>query len=252
MNTLLFLLSCILHVGQNGCVSPAPAARSSPRGRPGSCPHHKYEPCPPTSNSISYWPSEIKRLTAKGCTTLKNVFSFLGPPNITAKPTDPPAAPSLNFTVARTQAPAGPPTTLAPTVIPVTTITTTTTTPSPAGEGDVQPAGPNGTGRVLPVPPPPPPAPTDAPQPPPSSGPAPPPTPVGADNGTTTYALDTPTPETYFIEDDTIDVETETTTEPGMGFTSDTTPHGECFVDNQETVCVCLFNMSTLKHHPQS
>uniref|UniRef100_A0AAQ5X7V2 Receptor-type tyrosine-protein phosphatase alpha n=1 Tax=Amphiprion ocellaris TaxID=80972 RepID=A0AAQ5X7V2_AMPOC len=95
------------------------------------------------------------------------------PPNITAKPTDPPVAPSLNITVA--PAPEGPPTTLAPAVLPPTTITTTmtttaaTTTMSAAEDEDVQPAGPNSTVRVLPIPPPPPPAPTDAPQPPPTT-----------------------------------------------------------------------------------
>uniref|UniRef100_A0A3B4VMM4 Receptor-type tyrosine-protein phosphatase alpha n=1 Tax=Seriola dumerili TaxID=41447 RepID=A0A3B4VMM4_SERDU len=96
--------------------------------------------------------------------------------NITAKPTDPPAAPSLNST-APTPAPPGPPTTLAPAVIPVMTTrtTTTTTTTSPAGGEDVQAVGPNGTTKVLPS--------------------NPPPTPAGGDNRTTASTPDTPTTE---------------------------------------------------------
>ncbi|XP_059184552.1 receptor-type tyrosine-protein phosphatase alpha isoform X2 [Centropristis striata] len=142
------------------------------------------------------------------------------PPNITAKPTDPPIAPSLNFTVA--PAPTGPPTTLAPTV-PVTTITTTTTTttPSPAAEEDVGEARPNATGRLLPIPASSPPAPTDAPQAPPSTEPPAPPTPAGGDNETTAFPPDEPTPD---YDGDLYTVEPETTTEPGMGFTSDTSP----------------------------
>lgn len=151
------------------------------------------------------------------CTILKNVF-FLGPPNITAKPTDPLAAPSFNFTVEHTQAPTGPPTTVASTVIPETTTATTITT-STTGEEDVQVAGPDATGRVLPIPP----TPTDAPQAPPSTDPPPPPTLVGVDNETT-FAPDTPTPETY-IDEDIVTVETA---EPEMEFPSDSPPHGEC------------------------
>lgn len=164
------------------------------------------------------------------------VFFFPGPPNITAKPTDPPAAPSLNFTVARTRAPTGPPTTLAPAVFPVTTITTTTTTTSPAGEEDVQLAGPNATGRVLPVPAPSPPAPTHALQAQPSTEPPPPPTLAGVDNKTTASPTDTLTPD--YIDGDVFTVETETTTEPGMGFTSNTSPLGECAYSGH---CVFLY-----------
>lgn len=180
------------------------------------------------------------------CTILNKVFFFLGPPKITVKPTDPPVAPSLNFTVA-TQAQAGPPTTLAPAVIPVTTITTTTatttTTTVPAVGDDVKVVGPNGTGRLLPFSPPP--APTDAPQAPPTTEPPPPPTPAGGDNGTADYVPDTPATETYTDDDgDIVTEETEATTEPGLDSTSDTTPHGEC-------VClfrgVCSFNVRI--HH---
>ncbi|XP_008278759.1 receptor-type tyrosine-protein phosphatase alpha [Stegastes partitus] len=173
------------------------------------------------------------------------------PPNITAKPTDPPVAPSLNFTVAPAPAPEGPPTTLAPTVIPPTTITTTTTTTAattttnPAGDEDEQPAGPNSTVRVLPVPPPPPPAPTDAPQPPPSSEPPPPPTPAGGDNGTTASTPDTPTPDTY-IDEDIFHVDDETTMEPKHDFTSDSTPNDNNQSDDMPIIAVMVALSSLL------
>lgn len=151
-------------------------------------------------------------------------FFFLGPPNVTAKPTDPPGTPSFNFTVARTQAPTGPPTTVASTVNPATTTTTTTTTiASPIDEEDGQLANPNATRRMLPIPP----APTDAPQEPPNTDPLPLPTLVGGDNGTT-FAPDTPTPETDDTDEEIFTVEMETTTEPEMEFPTDSGPHGEC------------------------
>lgn len=171
-----------------------------------------------------------------------SVVFFPDPPKADAKPTDLPAAPSLNFTVARTQAPTSPPTTLAPTVIPVTTTTTTiTTTTSPAGEEDVQLAGPNATMQALPVPAAPPAAPTDALQAPPSTEPPPIPTPAGGDNGTAALDLDTPTPETNG-EEYKYPVETETTTEPGMDFTSNNSPHGECCCIFR-ALRVCLFSV---------
>ncbi|TMS19285.1 Receptor-type tyrosine-protein phosphatase alpha [Larimichthys crocea] len=165
------------------------------------------------------------------------------PPNITAKPTDPPVAPSLNFTVAHTQALTGPPTALAPTVISVTKTITATTTTSPAGGDDVQPAGPNGTGRLLPVPPPP--APTDAPQaPPPTTEPPLLPTPAGEDNGTTAFPPDTPTPET--TDEDTVLMETETTTGPETDFTPDTTPHDNNPSDDMPIIAVMVALSSLL------
>uniref|UniRef100_A0A672Z9J7 Receptor-type tyrosine-protein phosphatase alpha n=1 Tax=Sphaeramia orbicularis TaxID=375764 RepID=A0A672Z9J7_9TELE len=153
------------------------------------------------------------------------------PPNITAKPTDPPVAPFLNITLADTQAPTAPPTTLTLTTTPVTTTTTTSTPTTPsssAGDDSVQPSGPNGTVRLVPVPPPPPPAPTDVPQTP-SSTSLPPPPPVTPaldteDNGNASSAPDTPTPETY-PDDGDYQIETETTTEPGTEFTSHASPH---------------------------
>ncbi|KAM8757889.1 receptor-type tyrosine-protein phosphatase alpha [Acanthopagrus schlegelii] len=170
------------------------------------------------------------------------------PPKITAKPTDPPVAPSLNFTVAPTKAQAGPPTTLAPAVIPVTTITTTTTTTATtttttgsAVEDDAEVVGPNGTGRLLPFSPPP--APTDAPQAPPTTEPPPPPTPAGGDNKT----ADTPTTETYTDDDgDIVTVETETTTEPGLDSTSDTTPHDNNQSDDMPIIAVMVALSSLL------
>lgn len=47
----------------------------------------------------------------------------------------------------------------------------------------------------------------------------------GEDN-TTTAAPGTPTPETYFDEDTDV-VEPETTLDPDMGFSTETSPHGE-------------------------
>ncbi|XP_030276427.1 receptor-type tyrosine-protein phosphatase alpha isoform X1 [Sparus aurata] len=170
------------------------------------------------------------------------------PPKITVKPTDPPVAPSLNFTVA-TQAQAGPPTTLAPAVIPVTTITTTTatttTTTVPAVGDDVKVVGPNGTGRLLPFSPPP--APTDAPQAPPTTEPPPPPTPAGGDNGTADYVPDTPATETYTDDDgDIVTEETEATTEPGLDSTSDTTPHDNNQSDDMPIIAVMVALSSLL------
>ncbi|XP_034095474.1 receptor-type tyrosine-protein phosphatase alpha isoform X2 [Gymnodraco acuticeps] len=164
------------------------------------------------------------------------------PPSITAKPTDPPAAPSLNFTVAHTQAPTGPPTTLAPTVIPVTTIITTTTGP-PAGEEDVQLPGPNAT-ALLPIPAPSPPAPTDAPAAPPSIESPPPPIPAGGDNETTAFPPETPTPD--YDDEDIFNLEPETTTEPGMGFTSDTSPHDNNQSDDMPIIAVMVALSSLL------
>ncbi|XP_033938898.1 receptor-type tyrosine-protein phosphatase alpha isoform X2 [Pseudochaenichthys georgianus] len=169
------------------------------------------------------------------------------PPSITAKPTDPPAAPSLNFTVAHTQAPTGPPTTLAPTVIPVTTIITTTTeettTGPPAGEEDVQLPGPNAT-ALLPIPAPSPAAPTDAPAAPPSTEPLPPPIPAGGDNETTAFPPETPTPD--YDNEDIFNLEPETTTEPGMGFTSDTSPHDNNQSDDMPIIAVMVALSSLL------
>eukprot|EP00064_Thunnus_orientalis_P011867 superscaffoldBa00001759_g11899 len=166
------------------------------------------------------------------------------PPNITAKPTDPPAAPSLNITAAHTPAPTGPPTTLA--VIPVTTKTTTTTTTSPAVDENVQPVGPNATRKLAPIPPPLPPAPTDAPQAPPSTAPPPPPTTEEEGNWTTSSVPDTPTLETYSDEGQDITVETETTTEPGMEFTSDTSPHDNNPSDEMPIIAVMVALSSLL------
>lgn len=171
-----------------------------------------------------------------------------GPPNNTTLPADPPATSSLNLTVLPTPALDGPPTTLAPEVS-VTTVATAvattaaaaataaaeaaegaeeasaTSTTSPPAEEDMEPAGPNATGRLLPVLPPLSPAPTDVPQAPTSTLP---PTQPEGDNMTTALPPDTPTLDT-FEEEDIVDVETETTTEPGLDFTPDNTPHGECF-----------------------
>ncbi|XP_032370598.1 receptor-type tyrosine-protein phosphatase alpha isoform X1 [Etheostoma spectabile] len=173
----------------------------------------------------------------------QDLVPITSPPNITVKPTDPPAAPSLNFTVARTQAPTGPPTTPATTVFPVTTITTTTTT-SPAGEEDVQLAGPNATRRVLPVPAPSPPAPTHALQALPSTEPPPPPTLAEVDNKTAASPTDALT--TDYIDEDLFNVETETTTEPGMGFTSDTSPHDNNQSDDMPIIAVMVALSSLL------
>lgn len=156
------------------------------------------------------------------CTLLINVLFFLtGPPNVTAKPQDPPTAPSLSFTVAHTQAPTGPPSTVASTVTPTTTAAAATI--SPTREEDVQQAGPNGTRRVLPVPPPQP----DPPQESPSTQSPPLPNPVGENNGTT-FAPNTPTPEPYTDDDDDALAIEETTTESDMDFSTEPSPHGEC------------------------
>ncbi|KAM9859955.1 uncharacterized protein ACBR49_014631 [Aulostomus maculatus] len=172
------------------------------------------------------------------------------PPNITAKPTDPPAAPVLNVTVAVTQAPALPPTTLPLDVIPVTAITTssttttttTTTNTSPAGDEDVQVAGPNATVRLAQIPPPPPPAPTEAPQTLPNSEAPPPPTTAGTENETSAMVPDTPTPEIYCD----LLVETETTTEADQVFTSYTSPHDNSPSDEMPIIAVMVALSSLL------
>ncbi|XP_069568580.1 receptor-type tyrosine-protein phosphatase alpha [Brachyistius frenatus] len=173
------------------------------------------------------------------------------PPNITTKPTDPPNAPSLNFTVAHGPAPAGPPTTLPSAVIPVTAITTTmmtaaaaaaaTTITSPAGDEDAQAPGPNATVQVLPVPPLPPPAPTNAPQAPPSTEPPPPPTPAGGVNETTASTPDNPFPKTDIDEDIF-----KSTTEPEPGIPPDPTPHGDSQSDDMPIIAVMVALSSLL------
>ncbi|KAM7006684.1 receptor-type tyrosine-protein phosphatase alpha isoform 1-T1 [Tautogolabrus adspersus] len=172
------------------------------------------------------------------------------PPNITAIPTDPPVAPSLNYTLAPTQATTGPPTTLGPSVIPVTTMaattaaaTTTTTTTSPLV--DVEPAGPNATGRLLPAVPPPPQAPTDAPQEPPSSQTPSLSNPAEGDNRTTARPPETPTPDTY-SDEDILTEETETTTEPGMEYPSETSPHDNNPSDDMPIIAVMVALSSLL------
>ncbi|XP_034388520.1 receptor-type tyrosine-protein phosphatase alpha isoform X2 [Cyclopterus lumpus] len=159
------------------------------------------------------------------------------PPGVTDKPSDPPAAPALNFTAA----PTGPPTTLGPTIIPVTTTTTTATTTSPAGEEDVRPAGPNATGRLLPVPDPSPPAPSGAPEAPPPTAPPSPPSPVGSVNET--FATDTPTPD--YSDEGSVE-EPETSTQPGMGVTSDTSPHDNTQSDDMPIIAVMVALSSLL------
>uniref|UniRef100_A0A3P9M0U7 Receptor-type tyrosine-protein phosphatase alpha n=1 Tax=Oryzias latipes TaxID=8090 RepID=A0A3P9M0U7_ORYLA len=77
-----------------------------------------------------------------------------GPPSVTVKSTDPPAAPSVNLTVSAKLTSASPPTTLPPVVVlPTTAVTTadTTTAPSSAQEHDAK--NPNGDAavRVLPI-----------------------------------------------------------------------------------------------------
>ncbi|XP_034541196.1 receptor-type tyrosine-protein phosphatase alpha [Notolabrus celidotus] len=178
------------------------------------------------------------------------------PPNITAVPTDPPVAPSLNFTVTPTQAIEGPPTTLAPSVISVTTISATTTAAtttaaaatttaviSPPGDKDMEPAGPNGTELVLPFPPPP--SPTDAPQAPQSTVPPPPPTLPEGQNVTTALPPEILTPDDY-DNGDILTEETETTTEPGMEFPSDTSPHDNNHSDEMPIIAVMVALSSLL------
>ncbi|XP_074524141.1 receptor-type tyrosine-protein phosphatase alpha isoform X2 [Halichoeres trimaculatus] len=182
------------------------------------------------------------------------------PPNNSTIPTDPPVAPSLNFTAAPTQALEGPPTTLAPAVSVTTVATavattaaataaaaaaaeaeTTTSTTSPPAEEDVEPAGPNATGRLLPVLPPLSPAPPDVPQAPTST---PPPFQPEGDNVTTTLLPDTPTPDDY-EEEDTINLEPETTTEPGLDFTPDS-PHDNDPSDDMAIIAVMVALSSLL------
>uniref|UniRef100_A0A7N8Y7F3 Receptor-type tyrosine-protein phosphatase alpha n=1 Tax=Mastacembelus armatus TaxID=205130 RepID=A0A7N8Y7F3_9TELE len=158
------------------------------------------------------------------------------PPNLTA---------SLNLTAARTSAPTGPPMTLAA-VIPLTTAaatttTTTTSTTSPVDDGDTQPAGPNATLPVLPVPPPPPAAPTDAPQASPSTEPPFLLTSVQGENGT----ADTSIPDSYGDED-SFREETETSTPPGMEFTSDGSPHDNNPSDDMPIIAVMVALSSLL------
>ncbi|XP_029907532.1 receptor-type tyrosine-protein phosphatase alpha [Myripristis murdjan] len=114
------------------------------------------------------------------------------PPIITAKPTDPPVASSLNITVAPTPAPTGPPTALAPTVAPETTTTTTITPTSPTNDEAESPAAPT----AAPLPPPPTPELPDTPEAM-STAPPPPATTLlpdgGGENGTTASTPDTST-----------------------------------------------------------
>uniref|UniRef100_A0A7N8WVY9 Receptor-type tyrosine-protein phosphatase alpha n=1 Tax=Mastacembelus armatus TaxID=205130 RepID=A0A7N8WVY9_9TELE len=172
---------------------------------------------------LAFWASAQDHVPI---TSMTYVTKIKSPPNLTA---------SLNLTAARTSAPTGPPMTLAA-VIPLTTAaatttTTTTSTTSPVDDGDTQPAGPNATLPVLPVPPPPPAAPTDAPQASPSTEPPFLLTSVQGENGT----ADTSIPDSYGDED-SFREETETSTPPGMEFTSDGSPHGEC-------CCICQGTM---------
>ncbi|CAG5983433.1 unnamed protein product [Menidia menidia] len=129
------------------------------------------------------------------------------PPNITAKPTDPPAQPFINATVPPSTAPS-----LLTTAPPTVAI--------PAGDQDqAQPPGTNASVRVLPVPPPPPPS-TDAP---PDTEPPPPPTITDHEDLTETTPSATDTPP---VESSTSgDVAPETTTYP-KELTSDSPPHG--------------------------
>jgi len=207
-NVVVVVVVVVLPVGQNGCVSPAPAARSGPRGlRPGPRPHHEYESTSCYGSTSCHFLLQVKTLHH---TELP--FFPPGPPGVTDKPTEPPGAPTLDFT--------GPPTTLAPTIISLTTTTNATT--SPVGEEDVRPTGPDGAGRLLPVPAPSPPASSDAPQAPPPTEPPTPPPPAPEGSGNETFATDAPPTPDYGDEG------SEATMEPGMGITSDTTPHGEC------------------------
>lgn len=148
---------------------------------------------------------------------------FLGPPNVTSKPTDPQDTSSISLTVAHTQAPADPPADPPSTVDLTTTeammITTAAaaTTTIPADEEDVQVPGLT---------------PTDAPHIPPNSETTLLPTLVEEHN-TTTLPPDTPTPEVY-INVDTEDteetedtLETESTTEPDKGIFTGSSPQGE-------------------------
>nr|XP_040058861.1 receptor-type tyrosine-protein phosphatase alpha isoform X1 [Gasterosteus aculeatus aculeatus]XP_040058862.1 receptor-type tyrosine-protein phosphatase alpha isoform X1 [Gasterosteus aculeatus aculeatus]XP_040058863.1 receptor-type tyrosine-protein phosphatase alpha isoform X1 [Gasterosteus aculeatus aculeatus] len=178
--------------------------------------------------------------------TVQDHVPITSPPNISARATGPPAAPSLNSTVA--QPPPGPTTTLDPTISPVTTTTTTAkTTPSPAGEEDAQPAGRNATVRLLPVPAPSPPAAGEAPQEPASSEPPSPPTPTGVDNSnndTTGVPTDAPTPDSFLTDLFTVDA--HTTTEPGAGFTSDSSPHDNDQSDDTPVIAVMVALSSLL------
>ncbi|KAM6947608.1 receptor-type tyrosine-protein phosphatase alpha isoform 2-T3 [Lycodopsis pacificus] len=161
--------------------------------------------------------------------TAQDHVPITSPPNMLARPTDPPAALSFNFT--DTQAPTGPPTTPAPTAIPVMTTTATI----PAGEEDVPvlPTGPN-------APTPPLPAPSDAP---PSAEPPSPPSPAGSDNETTAFPTDTPGPD-YFDNLSTVDP--ETITEPRMVDTSDTSPHDNNQSDDMPIIAVMVALSSLL------
>lgn len=162
----------------------------------------------------------------------KKYICFPGPANITSEPTDPPATSPFRVTVAGTQAPAGPPTTVAPATTEAETTTTATTTataaliPDPAGDDNPPQADPNATGRVLPLPP----TPTDAPQQPPDVETPLPPV-AEEDDNATTAAPGTPTPETY-NDEETDDMDEETTSDPDTWFSTEPSPHGECFCAN--------------------
>lgn len=138
---------------------------------------------------------------------------FLGPPNITSKPTDPQDTPSISLTVAHTQAPTDPPSTVAFTTTEAMMITAAAaaTTTIPAGEEDVQAPGLT---------------PTDAPHIPPNSETTLLPTLVEEHN-ITALPPDTPTPEIYINEDTEDTVETESTTEPDRGIFTGSSPQGE-------------------------
>lgn len=142
---------------------------------------------------------------------------FLGPPNITSKPTDPQDTSSVSLTVAHTQAPTSPPTdppsTVAVTDTEAMMITTAaaTTTTIPADEEDVQVPGLT---------------PTDAPPIPPNSETTLVPTLV-EEHDITTLPPDTPTPEVYINVDTEDTVETESTTEPDKGIFTGSSPQGE-------------------------
>lgn len=191
--------------------------------------------------------NEETYVKARKCITKKHIF-FPGPANITPKPTDPPATSPFRITVASTQTPVGPPATVAPTTTEAETTTTATAAliPNPAGDGDLPQADPNATGRVLPIPP----TPTDAPQQPPDVETPLPPFMEEEDN-TTTAAPGTPTPETY-IDEETDVIDEETTSDPDTGFSTEPSPHGECFYVNSlgsalwfcpvpQTFCVTIY-----------
>ncbi|XP_008319238.1 receptor-type tyrosine-protein phosphatase alpha isoform X2 [Cynoglossus semilaevis] len=141
------------------------------------------------------------------------------PPNITT-PTDPAVAPSLNLTIAPAVVPPDPPTAGPSVVIPVPVTTTAATTPtSPGDMGGAEPVNPDPAIRVLPIPAPPSPEGTEAP---PSTGPEVEGGGNSSSSSTTTSTPDKVTTEAYSYED-ILTIETESTTEPGVVFPSDTT-----------------------------